>query len=288
MRKEIIIFFILCFITCNNHVLAQNIDSFIPKGFEVNLKYENDFNNDKVKDVLLILNSVKENELLVNNTDSISKRRLIVLLGDKKQVYTKIVDKDNVVPCKECGGKCDNLYSDLSFSNEILSYTTCNFSLESSSYTISSFKLGLRKNTDFKLLEYIEKYYQNSEDEYPEIIELNERDFTDEKFDFYKFNFAQNTWINKLVISENNVRKLNDFAFGLYKKKEYSTSIIFFETILQKFPTRIVTYLNLADAYWAVRNQKLAKENYQKYVDLMKSYKKDIKKIPQYVWTRIK
>lgn len=128
MRKKINIVFILCFIISN--FKSQNLASYIPKGYKINLKYENDFNKDKVNDVLLILNSIEENQFLLNNSDSISTRKLIILLGNKNKKYTILVEKDDVVPCKECGGKCDNLYSDISFSNGIFSYTTCNYPLD--------------------------------------------------------------------------------------------------------------------------------------------------------------
>lgn len=144
---------------------SQNIASYVSKGFEINLRYENDFSKDNIKDILLILNSVKENELLINNKDSISKRKLLIILGGKTNKYSKIIEKDDIIPCKECAGKCDNLYSDLSFSNEILSYTTCNYPFESTSYTVSTYKLRLKENKNFNLIGYSEKYYENAEDE---------------------------------------------------------------------------------------------------------------------------
>lgn len=267
---------------------SQSIASFIPSGYEINLKYENDFNNDKIKDVFLILNSTKESNLLINNEDSISKRKMLILLGGKKSTYKKLIESDNIVPCKECGGKCDNLYSDISFLNKIFNYTTCNFPFASELYNISTYKLELKENKSFELIEYKEKYYQNAEDDHPYIILLNKKDLLVEAFNFYEFNYAQNNWADHITVSESNVKKLNDIAYSLLNKENYNTSLILLRKIIQKFPNRVVTYLNLADNYWAINDKDLAKKNYKKYIELMKSQNKDQSKIPQRVLERIK
>ena len=62
----------------------------------------------------------------------------------------------------------------------------------------------------------------------------------------------------------------------------------FVEKIIQKEPTRVVAYLNLGDSYWANDDKEKAKQNYQKYIDLMKSQQKDISKVPQRVYERSK
>ena len=80
---------------------------------------------------------------------------------------------------------------------------------------------------------------------------------------------------------------LNDFAYKL-ENINPSVGINILQKILQKFPNRVVAYLNLADSYWVIGNQDLAKENYKKYVELMKSQNKDLKKIPKEVLERIK
>jgi len=267
---------------------SQSIASFIPNGYEINLKDENYFNNDKIKDVFLILNSTKESNLLINNEDSISKRKMLILLGGKKSIYKKLIESDNIVPCKECGGKCDNLYSDISFFNKVLSYTTCNFPISSESYNISTYKLALKETKNFDLIEYKEEYYKNAEDDSPTIISLNKKDLLAEDFNFYKFNYAEDNWANHISVSESNVRKLNDIAYSLLNKENYNTSLILLRKIIQKFPSRIVAYLNLADNYWVINDKDLAKRNYKKYIELMKSQNKDQSKIPQRVFERIK
>lgn len=94
--------------------------------------------------------------------------------------------------------------------------------------------------------------------------------------------------LNKFPLTIKNLTQYNNLAFQLQETERNNEAVYLLNEIIYKFPTRVVAYLNLADNYWMIGNQKLAKENYQKYVDLMKSQKKDRKKIPQYVWTRIK
>lgn len=93
---------------------------------------------------------------------------------------------------------------------------------------------------------------------------------------------------NQEIFDKENVNIINNLAYYLYLSKSYKNSIYLLNEILQKFPTRTVAYLNLADSYWSIGNQPLAKENYKKYIELMKSDDKDLKKISNYVWERIK
>ena len=95
--------------------------------------------------------------------------------------------------------------------------------------------------------------------------------------------------IKNIPITEANLDKYNNLAFYIAQIKDGNfEGIYLYNEILKRFPNRVVAYLNLADSYWAIGNQKLAKENYKKYVELMKSQNKDLKKIPKRVWERIK
>lgn len=84
------------------------------------------------------------------------------------------------------------------------------------------------------------------------------------------------------------IKNSNDIAYYLEEAKIYDEAIFILKSIIKKEPTRTVAYLNLADSYWAINKKDLAKENYKKYVELMKSQNKDLKKIPKQVWERIK
>lgn len=90
------------------------------------------------------------------------------------------------------------------------------------------------------------------------------------------------------TINLQNIKNSNDIAYYLEEAKIYDEAIFILENIVKEEPTRIVAYLNLADAYWGLNNIEKAKESYRKYIELMKSQKKDLSKIPQRVYERIK
>ncbi len=92
----------------------------------------------------------------------------------------------------------------------------------------------------------------------------------------YLFNFEVNS---------NSIVNFNDLAF--YTQNN-SISLFILNKILIKYPTRVVAILNLADSYFNLGNSEKAIENYKKYIKLMKEQKKDLKKIPKYVFERIK
>ncbi|WP_281234459.1 tetratricopeptide repeat protein [Flavobacterium gelatinilyticum] len=82
--------------------------------------------------------------------------------------------------------------------------------------------------------------------------------------------------------------KLNDVAYYLEQSGAYKESIFFLNKIINDNPERGVAWLNLADAQWGDNKKKDAKLSYQKYIHLMKIQNKDIKKVPQRVYERIK
>jgi tetratricopeptide (TPR) repeat protein len=89
-------------------------------------------------------------------------------------------------------------------------------------------------------------------------------------------------------LSEANVNDYNDIAFyNSSTKKGNQSSILLLKKIIEKYPDRVVAYLNLGDSYWAIDNKEFAKEAYNKYLELMKNQNKDLSKIPPRVEERI-
>ena len=248
--------------------------------YDVLLSYDNDFDNDGVKDVLYILNSKKEdNENLINTNDSLSKRKLVIYLGTKKHNFIKVLDNDNIVPCRECGGRSDNLYSDIIFNNNLFSYTTCEAPFGSRNYSIITYTFKYL-NKNLIVYSYNELYYASPEDDLSTRIFLKTTDLLkSDHFNYYKWR-----WYENINLTNTNVTKINNIAYEL----QNSIAINVLDQIIQKYPERVVAYLNLADSYWAIDNKYLAIDNYKKYIELMKSQKKDLKKIPNYVHDRIK
>lgn len=85
-----------------------------------------------------------------------------------------------------------------------------------------------------------------------------------------------------------NVESANNQAFHLEKTGANQQSKILLEQIIRQFPDRIVAYLNLADVLWKMHDQNQAKIHYAKYLSLMKSQNKNLSKVPQRVYDRIK
>ena len=284
--KNYLILIPIFFIQCSCAKVNKDINLLSNfSDYDILLKYSNDFNNDKVEDVLYILSSKKENSNnLINSNDSVSKRKLIIFLGTIKNNFIKVFDNDNIVPCRDFFCKSDNFVSNLMFKNYLLSYTTCIAPFASDKYSVIDFTLQFKDNS-FYIYKYQETYSAIETDENAKIV-LDNQDIPKKKFSYYDWT-GDKSWIDYVSITNQNLTKLNDFAYNL-ESINPNVSIDILQKIILKYPERIVAYLNLADSYWAIGNQELAKENYIKYISLMKSQKKDINKIPKQVWERAK
>ncbi len=92
-------------------------------------------------------------------------------------------------------------------------------------------------------------------------------------------------YIYNYAINPQNLIIYNDIAYYL---KESAIGLLILEDIIKKFPNRIVAYLNLADNYYSLGNELKAKKNYLIYIKLMKEQNKDLTRIPDYVYERLK
>ncbi|MFV0346583.1 MAG: tetratricopeptide repeat protein [Bacteroidales bacterium] len=97
-----------------------------------------------------------------------------------------------------------------------------------------------------------------------------------------------NFYLEKHPIGKDNCRYFNDIAYYIEQSGQYHEAIIILEQIIANFPDRVVAYINLGDAYWELENYEAAKSNYEQYIELMKSQGKDLNRIPQRVYDRIK
>lgn len=79
----------------------------------------------------------------------------------------------------------------------------------------------------------------------------------------------------------------NNIAFILSQNKIFDEAIYLLNEIIKIEPNRVVAYLNIADCFWETNEKEKAVENYKFYIELMKKQKKDLKKIPKYVFDRI-
>ncbi|WP_300689023.1 tetratricopeptide repeat protein [Chryseobacterium sp.] len=92
----------------------------------------------------------------------------------------------------------------------------------------------------------------------------------------------------KFALSLSNLDDYNNVAYRLAENGNQKGAIELLQQIINKFPTRAVAYLNIADSYWNIGEKEKAKVNYKKYLSLMKYQKKDLKKIPKYAEKRAK
>jgi hypothetical protein len=89
--------------------------------------------------------------------------------------------------------------------------------------------------------------------------------------------------VHCVPISKDNLGKYNDFAFFLSQTKEGAIGAVYIlETLINKFPERIVAYLNIADVYFDLKTMPTANKYYLQYVNLMKKDGKE-GKIPKRV-----
>lgn len=122
------------------------------------------------------------------------------------------------------------------------------------------------------------------------ILDVVEVSATDDLIDFIN-DQEDEFWINYGVDVLNQNPKLltaiSDCAFFLEQGDlglESASAIFIY--ILNKYPKRAATYLNLADAFWKLENFEKAKNNYQTYVELLVAKDKS-NVIPSYVYKRL-
>ncbi|WP_123905576.1 tetratricopeptide repeat protein [Chryseobacterium sp. ERMR1:04] len=94
--------------------------------------------------------------------------------------------------------------------------------------------------------------------------------------------------LEKAPLIIDNVEVANNQAYSLEQKGAVINSKYLLTAIISQYPNRIVAYINLADVDWKLGDKENAKKNYSLYLSQMKSQKKDLSKIPQRVYDRIK
>jgi len=72
-----------------------------------------------------------------------------------------------------------------------------------------------------------------------------------------------------LIVSDDNVGPLNDYAYYLYRNKNSVLAALLLKEIHKKFPQRVVAILNLADAYWDIGMKSDACPLYKEYIAKM-------------------
>ncbi len=87
-------------------------------------------------------------------------------------------------------------------------------------------------------------------------------------------------------LSKYNVTHYNNIAYYLERKNQYEESVFLLNKIIEKYPSRIVAYINIGDALWEMKNVDKAKDAYRTYIKLMQENGKE-NKIPKQVLERV-
>jgi hypothetical protein len=77
--------------------------TFIPKNYMLKDTVRGDLNLDGIKDLIIVLNKVGEEETsdVIENPE---KRLMLILLGQKNNTYQKARQSENAIYCFDCGG----------------------------------------------------------------------------------------------------------------------------------------------------------------------------------------
>jgi len=108
MPKLKLLFLLVCsYVTLRAQppvVVPKEIQKLIPPGFIAMDYVQGDLNNDSLKDIILILKSVKEDSPMEedSSTDDIN-RPFLIYVSEKNKQWKLAVRNDSIVKCKRCG-----------------------------------------------------------------------------------------------------------------------------------------------------------------------------------------
>ena len=86
----------------SHHQKSSSINSFTPKNYEILAKAEHDWNGDKIKDIVIVYDSIP-----AGKWEGIGKRPLIALKGVGNNQYQFWFRNDEAIPCRNCSGNAD-------------------------------------------------------------------------------------------------------------------------------------------------------------------------------------
>ncbi|SER02263.1 hypothetical protein SAMN04488097_3683 [Epilithonimonas lactis] len=81
---------------------SSSITSFTPKNYEILAKAEHDWNGDKIKDIVIVYDSIP-----AGKWEGMGKRPLLALKGVGNNQYQFWFRNDEAIPCRNCSGNAD-------------------------------------------------------------------------------------------------------------------------------------------------------------------------------------
>ena len=109
--KKLFFLILLVFFHSEVNSQFQPLTYYIPNNYTILDSLSRDINNDKIKDLVLILKHNQEED----NFDT--TRPLLLLEGNNQGLYRLMAKNDNVVLCKECGGVYGDPFEGISIEN---------------------------------------------------------------------------------------------------------------------------------------------------------------------------
>jgi len=106
-----ILIFLFSLLSLESQAQFQPLNSYILKDFVILDSFSGDINNDKIKDLVLILKHNQEED----NFDT--TRPLLLLEGNNQGLYRLMAKNDNVVLCKICGGVYGDPFEGITLEN---------------------------------------------------------------------------------------------------------------------------------------------------------------------------
>jgi tetratricopeptide (TPR) repeat protein len=118
------------------------------------------------------------------------------------------------------------------------------------------------------------------------VKEFNNR-FKEENLNLVSDVERYKSMFSKYRLTKENVEDYNNLGYYLEQNEKYEEAVCILTEVVNRFPDRAVAWLNLGDAQWGRKQVSKAKENYLRYLSLIKSQVKDLKKVPERVHQRI-
>lgn len=132
---------------------ANNIESFIPKGYDTLGTAVGDLNKDGLADIALVLHHQKENDYKMEE----EPLRLLLILFKNKNIYQLAASTDKAIMCVHCGGVFGDPFQGIIIEKNILTIQHYGGSSWRWSYN-HDFKF---QNNNFYLINRESNYYWN-------------------------------------------------------------------------------------------------------------------------------
>ncbi|WP_128414177.1 hypothetical protein [Chryseobacterium sp. Leaf394] len=285
----LLISFIVCFnYSCKESGIKEKQNKTVLKNINNTETLKSNYQNlcnviVKEKDIIIDCGRIKVYSNLIIDEMSISTE---FIQGEQNTFSLLYEFNASVTKVKE---KYDFVYSAKGL--RLIKKETLKYGREGISFTKVYFKKYMMEDKSFDDIQSLASNVNDVFNKYPLafLYDNQQKLFGKEIYDLSREDFYINyPDVKQPNLDIVNVELANNLAFDLQNENINISSKLILESIVEKYPDRVVAWLNLGDVYWSLKDSIKAKDAYQKYISLMKSQKKDLSKIPQRVYYRTK